>query len=658
MRNPYDHAYPPADWSVESLAAAITNEPTSSLPQRTNRSAWETIRSSGVCEPLVEEILDSATAATEEPLPDMRASVSLAYQRDEESGRTNFLNAVKKYQIRLTTVSLAECLQGDDRYLDDILDYAWAMCEWTSWVNPSNLWRGHDEETYEDGLPRVDPGPEHRTIELISARIGFQLAELDYLFGESLNPGLRERINREVERRLIQPYEQRDDYWWLDAPTNNWNAFCNTAALAATIYLVSDPHRVATILKKGIDSYRHYLNAFDQDGGIPEGINYWNAFGHYFMLADLIEARTDGDFRLQSVPIAQEIAKFPLRIELSPGRYPAFSDADERSGAMPYLAGYAGTHYEIDGLIALARRSLHSETGVWTIGALPETVRNLVWTADLPAVESPIPDRSNYFRGMQWWIVRADPSDPEAPVLAAKGGDNAESHNHNDCGSFVYHRNRESLLTDLGSANYSKEYFEADSRYEFLATRSLGHSVPYVNGYEQIPMEDATDREAGTRDRERIEPDLSQAPHAEVIERTSEQGRETFSLDLTDCYPEAADLNSLERRFEFARPTGQLELRDSATFESDPGTLESILISYNQPRKTDQTLTIEGDQADIVVETGDYNVTIERLEDGIVKTQPGMYIETEALDVWRTRIGPVAGQSPSIAVTVGPHTGN
>lgn len=69
-------------------------------------------------------------------------------------------------------------------------------------------------------------------------------------------------------------------------------------------------------------------------------------------------------------------------------------------------------------------------------------------------------------------------------MIATKGEHNAEPHNNNDCGSFVVHCRGESFVADLGRNAYDGDYF-GERRYEYLATRSLGHFVPHVNGCEQ-----------------------------------------------------------------------------------------------------------------------------------------------------------------------------
>ncbi len=58
--------------------------------------------------------------------------------------------------------------------------------------------------------------------------------------------------------------------------------------------------------------------------------------------------------------------------------------------------------------------------------------------------------RHDWFSGMMWMVARVDPGDPDALVLAAKGGNNQEMHNQNDVGNFIVHINGESIIPDIG----------------------------------------------------------------------------------------------------------------------------------------------------------------------------------------------------------------
>ncbi|MFB6295471.1 MAG: heparinase II/III family protein [Halobacteriales archaeon] len=641
MRNQFDHAYPPGDWSVADLAEAFEEPaPPSSLPRRPDRDAWQAIESSDVTAPLARAARESAEAAAADPVPGITASTIRRYVDGDDVARSTYQSRFDSLRDRLTTFALAECLDDAGAYLDGVLDYAWRLCELTSWVHPGNLDRRGHEKEFADGLARSQPAPEHTSIDLASSDVAFRLAEVDYLLGDALNAGLRERIRTEVERRVIAPYEARADYWWLDPPTNNWNAACNANSLGAALYLVEDPERLARLTAKAASSLEAYLKGFGGDGGTVEGVGYWNfGVGQYVTLADMLETRTGGRFSLFDVPVLEAIAAFPVRAELSPGRYPAFSDADEATTIDPAVATRLGERFDHPGLLALANEALGADGPADLLSA-----RALAWCRDLPEVDRPVPAERTFFEDIEWWLVRQTPEEPDGLAVAAKGGDNAESHNHNDCGSFVVHYRGESLLTDLGSPAYSKSYFDPEERYDFFAARSLGHSVPYPNGTEQEPMPDRYDEEAGLYLREMREPSPADTPNATVVE-TSTGDTERFVLDLADCYPPAADLDSLERSFAFDREAGRLSVADRAEF-GDPGRLESMLVSYVPMEADDAGLVVEGDRGRARVETA-ADVEVERTEDAVPvdrSTDP-----PEARDVWRARLGPVASNGDGVA---------
>ncbi|MBO5994132.1 MAG: heparinase II/III family protein, partial [Firmicutes bacterium] len=62
-------------------------------------------------------------------------------------------------------------------------------------------------------------------------------------------------------------------------------------------------------------------------------------------------------------------------------------------------------------------------------------------------------------------------------ILAAKAGNNADSHNHNDVGSFTVYKNGKPLIIDLGVGTYTRETF-SDRRYEIWTMQSQFHNVP------------------------------------------------------------------------------------------------------------------------------------------------------------------------------------
>ena len=94
-------------------------------------------------------------------------------------------------------------------------------------------------------------------------------------------------------------------------------------------------------------------------------------------------------------------------------------------------------------------------------------------------------------------------------------------------------RHEESFLADLGAPVYDRDYF-SDRRYDYLTARSLGHSVPYVNGHEQAVGSEFT---------------------ARVVQQELSDERDATTFDLAACYPEATGLDALGRTVALDRPS-------------------------------------------------------------------------------------------------------
>ncbi|MBE6003381.1 MAG: hypothetical protein E7232_04740 [Lachnospiraceae bacterium] len=62
-------------------------------------------------------------------------------------------------------------------------------------------------------------------------------------------------------------------------------------------------------------------------------------------------------------------------------------------------------------------------------------------------------------------------------VLAAKAGDNADSHNHNDAGSFILYKDNMPFIIDLGVGSYTQKTFSKD-RYDIWTMQSQYHNLP------------------------------------------------------------------------------------------------------------------------------------------------------------------------------------
>lgn len=604
MSTGHEHAYPPRTWTATDIADALDRaEANAPLPTYDDEEIWQSLVADDTTGPIVGDIVDAAADGIDDPVPFLPASEYLEYVRSGD--RSSYQTLESDRWERLARYAIAECVEREGRFLDAVLDHAWALCEQSTWLLPAHL-------SEEDGLPRPKAAEERR-VALRSAMAAKTLAEVDYVLGSELHPALRERIRHEIDEQVLTPYLARDDFSWLGGRMN-WNAVCNAGSAIAALY-VADTDRAASVVEKAVDSLEGYLQGFDSEGCTPEGIGYWSyGFGNYVHFASVLEARSDGTLDLCSPPIVEKIARYPLRIELSPGTYVPFSDVTENKPLDGYAMCWLADRFDLPALADRGRRAFEADPELFSFS---ETLRNLLWCREAPSDSAYTPPARDFLAGNDWWFARADPGDPDGLVVAAKGGNNDEPHNHNDCGSFVVHRGGDTLLTDLGRHAYDADYF-GPKRYTFLATRSIGHSVPYVNGCEQADGE---------------------AYAATLLDREEGEDTDSITLDVSECYPAEAGLESLVREIALDRTTETVRVDDRATFADDAGNeFESILVSYDQMSISGERVEVTGDESSATVEmTGAADLEVERIEDGIdvsYTTNP----DPDLRDVWRARI--------------------
>ncbi len=98
-------------------------------------------------------------------------------------------------------MTLAECLEFEGRFLDPLLDTAWAICEESTWSIAA-----HQQQLTDMERPHID---------LMATMTGADLAEFNLIPGAELEPALAQRIRHEVDRRLFTPWLQRHDHYWM-----------------------------------------------------------------------------------------------------------------------------------------------------------------------------------------------------------------------------------------------------------------------------------------------------------------------------------------------------------------------------------------------------------------------------------------------------------
>ncbi len=554
--------YNPVD--IEDALRSVSPEP--QFPAASDRSTWGKIRTS-IGEERAKACIAQAKQDALAPIPDLPATLWLEFKR---IGRREGYEQPQRSQRRrlLWSLTLAECLENKGRFLDPLMNIIWATCEESSWS-----WPAHQIALTDMERPIID---------LSVAMTALELAEIDALLGAALNPLVGKRIRYEVNRRCFVPYLTRHDFWWMHnsnkRTVNNWTAVCTSGVVGAAIYLEPDPSRLAEIIARGARSMDDYLSTFDSDGGSTEGPGYWAyGFGYFTILANLVEARSAGKISFWTEDGARKAAVFPAHTQLSTGHFTNFSDCNRGIAFPAPLLSYLGKRMDVPYLQQLAREQPltdREERITWGL-------RNLFWRPAAQPAGPYAPLRHDWYGGMHWMIARLDPADASALVLAAKGGHNGEMHNQNDVGNIIVHVNGESLIPDLGRGRYTRAYFGPD-RYKHFVNSSRGHSVPIVNGCEQLPGKDHA---------------------ASVLDHQATATLDSLSIEMKDVYPAEADLASLTRSVTLHRsgPRGAVELCDTVHFANHPGSLESVLTTFARASIGASSVVIEGEHGALTV---------------------------------------------------------
>ena len=462
--------------TYEDLRGAIRlNQSWVDYPAYKDRKAWEER-----VDPFIREkiIQNGEKALKHEWRPDL-ASDYLAYKRTGEirTGRAN--------HMALQSLTLAELVEGKGRFMDAIVDGAWFLCE-TSWLHSAHLSFQKDRS----GLPDRD----ERTIELVVADIGAQMAWLHYFFKDEfdkISPLIDRRIVEEVKKNLIDSYFARDDYWWMGFSgrmVNNWNPWINYNVLQALMLVEEDPLRIHEGVWKLMKSTDFFFSMYHEDGACDEGPTYWSsAAGYALKFLDLLDKVTGGKVNIFNNPLLLNMAQYIYKVHIGGNYFVNFADSSPKVVPSPGLLFKFGKRIGDTGMMKfaalVAERNQSFQKGV--SGYFASALDEMLMYGEIVAYPQGEPLIGDYwFKDTQICIARDKEGTPDGFFFAAKGGHNDESHNHNDVGSCILYYDNSPVLVDVGVGTYTRQTFGPE-RYTIWTMRSDYHNLPTINGVEQ-----------------------------------------------------------------------------------------------------------------------------------------------------------------------------
>lgn len=352
--------------------------------------------------------------------------------------------------------------QEDIKKLEEVL---LEICAEECWALPAHVNRKDNPEW-------------RNTVDLFAAETAQALAEIVTLAGErlQLSDEVRRAVYAETEQRVLIPFEQNRQ--GFEGADHNWNAVCCGSIGSAAIYLLAgkEEERLNTILQRICNSLECYLDGFREDGACMEGIGYFTYGMTYFTgFAEQLLRYSNGEINLFAKDKVRKIAEFQQKMYFSCGQTVSFSDGDTKARFRMGLTSYLARQYDTVRMPDVVYAADFETDSCYRFMGL---LRDVLWTKERTEAKEPVAlFRHDVFWEAQWSICESKTK----TGFAIKGGNNAEPHNHNDVGSFLYVVSGEQLLCDLGAGEYTASYF-GEGRYDILCNSSKGHSVPVLYG--------------------------------------------------------------------------------------------------------------------------------------------------------------------------------
>jgi hypothetical protein len=584
VRRLLEHRYTP-DQIAKRL---LPREQWQPYPLPSDRAAWNAIPAD-----IRQLILDRGEKALTSQWAILPATLFLEYVRN--GNRSNFERVMRSRRERLEGLVLAECLENKGRFLDEIANGIWLISEESFWGYPAHI--------NNEGLPDV----EHPIIDLFAAETGALLAWVDYLLApqiDTVHKRVGQRLRSEIDRRILTPYERRDDFWWMGLeatrPMNNWNPWINSNCLACTLLIERNEPRRARLASKMIRSLDRFLDSYYDDGGCDEGPSYWgHAGGSLFDNLELLYSASNRQIDFFDLPLVKEIGRYICKVHIAGDWFVNFADATARFEPYGDLIYRYGVRVKDEPMQAFGSWAAQGGTKHFQslLRELP-ALFNAARISKAPARQPFVLDA--WMPGIQVMTARSKAGSPDGLYLAAQGGHNAESHNHNDVGNFIVFANGKPALIDVGVETYTAKTFSS-KRYEIWTMQSGWHNLPTVNGVMQ-----SAGRAFAARD----------------VKHTATPDATEFTLDIAAAWPPAAGIEKWQRTLRLDRAKNEILVRDAYSLVSKDS-LEFTLMTPCNVIVDDAgaTVTLAG-TLKVLLPKAAFNVSVEHVKTEDARLRP------------------------------------
>lgn len=510
--------------AIDLPGALINDNSWNRLPGYGDRQFWENLGAT-----VRQDYIKSAESYLDYNWPVVKATDYLEFIRSGDR-RQSVYSACSNALISLV---MGELVEGKGRFLDQIINAVWYYSEQTWWG-----WSAHlGAQKAGSGLPDVN----EPYVDLGVGEVTSNLSMTWYLFKDEfdrVHPLISQRLKQEIKKKALDPYFERDDWGYMGfrgGRPNNWNPWINYNMLTSYLLIETDPARKAAQVNKILNSLDKFLNGYSDDGGCDEGPSYWGAAGALlYECLEIMKNATGGKFYVYDDPLIQNMGTYFYKVNIHAPYFINFADADATTGGNPSVVYRYGK--AINDPVMWKFGAYLAKLGNWgekaMSGRIFDQIRNLGLTGEIrnaEAAEALVADF--WFPDTEVAGARDGEGSSSGFFFGAKGGFNAESHNHNDAGSCLVYFDGKPCLIDLGREEYVAKTFSS-RRYEIWTMQSGYHNLPVINGTDQMQGEEFRARNS------------SFSANA----RTA-----VFSTEIAGAYPEEAKVKSWIRTYTLNR---------------------------------------------------------------------------------------------------------
>jgi len=446
------------------------------FPGYKNRDFWN-----GLPTDVKNQYITEAQNALDYDWPVVKATDYLEIIRSGDR-RQSVYSAPRSALIALVMGELAE---GKGRFIDQIVNGVWYYSEQTWWG-----WSAHLPPP--KGLPDID----NPSIDLGVGEISNILSWTWFLFHDEfdkIHPLIAKRLKDEIMKKAVIPYYERDDFWWMGFDTsrtvNNWNPWTNHNMLTAILILEDDQQQKAKGVQKVVRSLDAFIDVYPDDGGCDEGPSYWGRAGaSLYQCIDLLKRATNNKFDVYDNQLIKNMGNFIYKAYINYPYFINFADADAKTGGRPQIIYSYGKDIKDPvmqsfGAFLAKKQDWGKETPG---GKIDEQIMQLIYLDEIENAKAENALISDFWLpDLEVGGARDKAGSFDGFFFAAKGGHNAESHNHNDLGTFVMYFDGKPCLIDIGREKYTAKTFSS-RRYEIWTMQSGYHQLPKINGVDQM----------------------------------------------------------------------------------------------------------------------------------------------------------------------------